>query len=86
MILGEADEILEFSESRNLMGRGLGYVDLHLLASAILRGVDLWTADKRLRAVAGELCSLYELHYSNHIYIDSPDRTMHLTFSVAFLF
>jgi predicted nucleic acid-binding protein len=56
----EPDEILEFIESRNLMGKGLGYVDLHLLASVILGGVGLWTADKRLKAAAGDLKVAYQ--------------------------
>jgi predicted nucleic acid-binding protein len=51
----EPNELLEFIESRKLMGRGLGYIDVHLLASAILAGVTLWTDDKRLRAAAKEL-------------------------------
>ena len=37
------------------MGRGLGYIDIHLLASAILGNVVLWTLDRRLNDVAGEL-------------------------------
>jgi len=43
-------------ERRSLMGRGLGYIDVHLLASAALAGAArLWTRDKRLAAVAAEL-------------------------------
>jgi predicted nucleic acid-binding protein len=48
-------------ESRSLMGRGIGYIDVHLLASALLDDQPrLWTRDKRLAAVAGELSVLYE--------------------------
>ena len=50
--LVEPEEILEFIDSRGLMGRGLGYVDLHLLASTVLAGIVLWTADRRLRDTA----------------------------------
>lgn len=50
------DEALEFIERRGLMGRGIGYVDVHLLASVALAGdARLWTRDKRLAAVASEL-------------------------------
>ena len=49
-------EALEFIERRTLMGRGIGYVDVHLLASAALAGTArLWTRDRRLALVAGEL-------------------------------
>jgi len=50
-----ASEILHFIEARHLMGQGIGYVDLHLLASALLSGTALWTRDKRLAAVATDL-------------------------------
>jgi predicted nucleic acid-binding protein len=40
-----------------LAGRGLGYIDVHLLAAARLSHASLWTADKRLQASA-ELLSL----------------------------
>ena len=50
------DEVLFFIERHTLMGRGLGYVDVHLLASVALHGTArLWTRDKRLRAVADSL-------------------------------
>jgi predicted nucleic acid-binding protein len=42
-------ETLAFIETRNLMGRGLGYIDIHLLASVALTPESyLWTRDKRL--------------------------------------
>lgn len=50
----EPDEIFYFIENNSLMGRGLGYVDMHLLASAILGHVVLWTTDGRLCDVATE--------------------------------
>lgn len=52
-------EILFFMDEQNLMGRGIGYIDVHLLASARLGGVLLWTRDKRLHAVAAELGMAY---------------------------
>ena len=48
-------EVLDFLETRKLMGRGLGWIDLHLLASSIIAKVPLWSADKRLSAVAREI-------------------------------
>ena len=50
------DEALDFIERRALMGRGIGYLDVHLLAAVVLAGtVQLWTRDKRLAAVADDL-------------------------------
>jgi predicted nucleic acid-binding protein len=51
----EPNEILHFIENNVLMGQGLGYVDIHLLASSILGKVVLWTADRRLREAAMSL-------------------------------
>ncbi|MEN6426365.1 MAG: PIN domain-containing protein [Phycisphaerales bacterium] len=46
------EEALDFIESNHLMGIGLGYIDVHLLASAKLGGLPLWTLDRTLAAVA----------------------------------
>lgn len=49
-------EALAFIDARSLMGRGIGYVDVHLLASAALAGdTRLWTRDQRLASVARDL-------------------------------
>ena len=46
-------EALAFIDARSLMGRGVGYIDVHLLASAVLAGdTRLWTRDRRLADVA----------------------------------
>jgi predicted nucleic acid-binding protein len=46
-------EVLDFVGRNALFGRGIGYVDTHLLAAARLSvGTSLWTNDKRLNAVA----------------------------------
>jgi len=42
-----------------LHGRGIGYVDVHLCASAKLNGAQLWTRDKRLMEVAEVLGLAY---------------------------
>ena len=56
------EEVLFFIERRRVMGRGIGYIDAHLLAAATLaRSVRLWTRDRRLMAVAAELDLAYEL-------------------------
>jgi predicted nucleic acid-binding protein len=51
----EFGEFLFFIEKYDLMGKGVGFVDVHLLASAQLTGVSLWTADKRLKSTADRL-------------------------------
>ena len=48
-------EVMHFIKERGLMGRGIGYVDAHLCASALLSGALLWTRDKRLSTVAQQL-------------------------------
>lgn len=46
-------EVLHFIDRHRLCGRGIGYVDAHLLAAVQLTaGARLWTNDKRLRGVA----------------------------------
>lgn len=54
-IPAEHDEVLRFIENYRLMGKGLGYIDLHLLASAMLTNLSLWTLDKRLNQIASSL-------------------------------
>ena len=49
------EEVLVFLESESLHGRGLGWVDVQLLASARLSGCPLWTLDRRLVKAAREL-------------------------------
>ena len=50
-----SNEVLFFIDAHALMGRGIGYVDVHLLAAARLAGAQFWTRDKRLRAAAADL-------------------------------
>ena len=49
------DEVVRFVRLRRLHGRGIGWVDTHLVASALVAGIKLWTADPRLDAVGREL-------------------------------
>ncbi len=59
-ITAETDEILEFIEHQKLIGVGIGLVDVHLLASALLTKALLWTTDRNLRAAAAQLNILYK--------------------------
>lgn len=57
--LARDEEVHHLLEAHRLEGKGLGWIDLHLLASARLHGVDLLTHDQRLRrATAAVLTSL----------------------------
>jgi predicted nucleic acid-binding protein len=49
------EEVLHFIESKKFMGRGLGFIDVHLLACSLLTGAFLWTKDRALCRVATEL-------------------------------
>jgi len=49
------DEVMSFVERQRLHGRGLGWIDVHLLASARLMRQPLWSADRRLREAAVRL-------------------------------
>ncbi len=51
----EHEEVLTFIESHSLMGKGLGYIDVHLLASAALSRLPIWTFDKKLERIANIL-------------------------------
>jgi predicted nucleic acid-binding protein len=53
-------EVVAFVRERRLHGRGIGWIDAHLLASALVGRVSLWTADPRLAAVATALGINYE--------------------------
>jgi predicted nucleic acid-binding protein len=50
--VAEHGEVLRFLETRRLYSRGLGWVDVSLLASALLTRCTLWTLDKPLRRAA----------------------------------
>jgi predicted nucleic acid-binding protein len=54
-VQAEHKEIMEFIENYRLMGIGLGYIDMHLLASALLTKVPLWTMDKKLHEMTVKL-------------------------------
>ncbi len=55
-LVADDRETLLFIEERRLMGKGIGYIDAHLLAAVTLTDSGLlWTADKRLGEVASDL-------------------------------
>jgi predicted nucleic acid-binding protein len=49
------EEVMRFLEDHRLMGKGLGYIDVHLMASALLTGAPIWTLDKSLHQVSTKL-------------------------------
>lgn len=56
------DHVLSFIEQKQLMGRGIGYIDFHLLAATELtRSTELWALDERLMDVATELNLAYQI-------------------------
>ena len=53
--VAEHREVLHLIEAQRLHSRGIGWIDAHLLASALLSGCSLWTLDKPLRKAADDL-------------------------------
>jgi predicted nucleic acid-binding protein len=49
------DEVMALVSERRLWGRGLGWVDVSILAAALVARAGLWTLDRRLRRVASDL-------------------------------
>jgi hypothetical protein len=48
-------DVVAFVRNRRLHGRGIGWIDAHLLASSLVGRLKLWTTDQRLSTVAQEL-------------------------------
>ena len=57
--VADHQEVLQFIEKKRLMGSGIGYIDAHLLASAILSHTPLWTEDNNLKKAAAALKIAY---------------------------
>ena len=53
-------DVVAFVRDRRLHGRGIGWIDAHLLASALVGRLQLWTTDPRLTPLAKELGVAYE--------------------------
>jgi hypothetical protein len=59
-VIATDDEAMQFIERHRLFGKGIGYIDVHLLASvALTGGAQLWTRDQRLRQVAASMGFAY---------------------------
>ncbi len=58
-LLGQA-ELLGFIERHALGGRGVGFVDIHLIAAARVSSAAVWTRDKRMAAVAAAIGCLHQ--------------------------
>jgi predicted nucleic acid-binding protein len=54
-------EVVAFVRRRELHGRGVGWIDIQLLASAVVERTRLWTADPQLAAMAGDLGVAHEV-------------------------
>ena len=52
MVLDE--EVFILIEDKKLYGKGLGFIDIHLLASTIIHHVRIWTGDKHLHRLSEE--------------------------------
>ncbi len=53
-------DVVAFVRARRLHGRGIGWIDAHLLASSLVGRLQLWTTDSRLQTLAKELGVAYE--------------------------
>jgi hypothetical protein len=58
-------DVVAFVRHRSLHGRGVGWIDIHLLASAKVERMQLWTVDNCFTAVANELGVAYDPRVSN---------------------
>jgi hypothetical protein len=53
-------DVVGFVRDRDLHGRGVGWIDMHLLASVIVGRLQLWTGDPRVSTVANQFGVAYE--------------------------
>jgi predicted nucleic acid-binding protein len=59
-LVATEEEVLQFVETNSIFGRGIGYIDAHLLAAVrLVPGTKLWTRDKRLLVVSRDLTLSY---------------------------
>lgn len=61
--LANDDEVLEFVERHRLFGKGLSWIDAHLVVSALLSDAELWSEDKAL-TTAAHICGAKTFHRS----------------------
>ena len=55
VVVADHGEVLRLVDSKRLYGRGLGWIDVHLLASAVLSRSRIWTLDRALARVAAAM-------------------------------
>lgn len=55
-------EVFTLMEEKHLWGKGIGWVDAHLLASGLITGCELWTRDQPLHAAAMKLGLAFRAH------------------------
>ena len=58
--VAEHDEVMYFLNHHKIFGKGLGYIDAHLLASCFLDNKLIFTRDKHLEQIAKEFNIIYE--------------------------
>ena len=61
--VAQHDEVLQLIELHDLMGTGIGWVDAHLLASALLGNAQLWTLDTPLARAAAKVSVAWRERY-----------------------
>ncbi len=49
------EEVMRLVEERRLWGRGIGWIDAHLMAAALLAGCELWTLDRQFQRAASAI-------------------------------
>jgi len=54
-VLANEEEVTYLIEENKLYGKGIGYIDAHLLTSSLISGSALWTLDKKLDAISKKL-------------------------------
>ena len=54
-VVAEHSEVLALVDAKRLRGRGLGWIDAHLLSSTLLSGAWLWTFDRALARAASSI-------------------------------
>jgi predicted nucleic acid-binding protein len=52
VVVAEHNEVIDLIENQRLMGKGLGFIDMHLIASALMSRVNLLTFDRKMNQFA----------------------------------
>jgi predicted nucleic acid-binding protein len=54
-VVAEHNEVIDLIGNQRLMGKGMGFIDMHLIASALMSRVNLWTLDRKMNQLAALL-------------------------------